>query len=83
MHVLGNNHATAVDQRLLPSTISKEVSYLISDKWEEIQEVETLWTVGASNTHISPKWVTTTMQSHSNISSNQYKVKIWIYCLSM
>ena len=33
--------------------------------WRNLAEVETLWTVGASNTHITPKWVINLMQSHS------------------
>ena len=32
---------------------------------EKLKEVETLWTVGASYTHISPKWVINPLQSYS------------------
>ena len=56
------NFIVALEPTLL--IYEETLQWLEYDK-EELKEVETLWTVGASYTHISPKWVINPMQSHS------------------
>ena len=58
------NSIVALEATLLIFFYNEETLQWLEYSKVELKEVETLWTVEASNTHISPKWVITTMQSH-------------------
>ena len=59
------NFILALEPTLLVFFYNEETLQWLEYGKEELNEVETLWTVGASKTHISPKWVINAMQSHS------------------
>ena len=59
------NFIVALEPTLLIFFYNEETLQWLEYGKEKLKEVEALWTVGASYTHISPKWVINPLQSYS------------------